>query len=166
MIGGEKAVKNPKNMAINLQTKKFDKLPAPLTSSVGRLFDIMGYLGGFIETNSFEGESGMKIESFYNPQIKENYNFKLDNGIIDFSDMIENLDNDKSLIASKFINSLVNVIDRISDEVNLPIILSGGVFQNKTLLKQVLKLNKKVYFNESTPINDGGISLGQIRYLI
>jgi len=108
----------------------------------------------------------MKIESFYNPQIKENYNFKLNNGIIDFSDMIENLDNDKSLIASKFINSLVDVIDKISDEVNLPIILSGGVFQNKTLLENILKLNKKIYFNKSTPINDGGISLGQIRYLI
>jgi len=166
MIGGEKAVKNPKNMAINLQTKKFDKLPAPLTSSVGRLFDIVGFLGGFIEINSFEGESGMKIESFYNPQIKDSYNFKLDNGIIDFMSMIENLDDDKSLIASKFINSLVDVIDRISDEVNLPIILSGGVFQNKTFLKQVLKLNKKIYFNQSTPINDGGISLGQIKYLL
>ena len=166
MIGGEKAVKNPKNMAINLQTKKFDKLPAPLTSSVGRLFDIVGYLGGFIDVNSFEGESGMKIESFYDDRIKENYNFRLNDGIIDFMPMIENLDNDKSLIASKFINSLVDVVDRVSDEVNLPIILSGGVFQNKTLLKQILKLNKKIYFNQSTPINDGGISLGQIRYLI
>ena len=166
MIGGEKAVKNPKNMAINLQTKKFDKLPAPLTSSVGRLFDIIGYLGGFIETNSYEGESGMKIESFYNPQIKENYNFNLDNGIIDFMPMIDNLDSDKELIASKFINSLVDVIDRISDEVDLPIILSGGVFQNKTLLQQVLKLNKKIYFNQSTPINDGGISIGQIKSII
>ncbi|NPA56014.1 MAG: hypothetical protein GXO40_06580, partial [Epsilonproteobacteria bacterium] len=62
------------------------------------------------------------------------------------------------------INSLVDVIDRISDEFDLPIILSGGVFQNKTLLMQILKLNKKIYFNQSTPINDGGISLGQIKF--
>jgi len=166
MIGGEKAVKNPKNMAINLQTKKFDKLPAPLTSSVGRLFDIVGYLGGFIETNSYEGESGMKIESFYDEKIIDNYHFKLNDGIIDFMPMIENLDNDKTLIASKFLNSLVDVIKRISEEIDLPIILSGGVFQNKTLLKQILKLNKKIYFNQNIPINDGGISIGQIKFMI
>jgi hydrogenase maturation protein HypF len=154
----------PRNMAINLKTQKFANLPSPLTSSVGRLFDVVGFLGGFNEINSYEGQSGMIIESFYNPQIQDKYHFRLNNGIIDFSDMIQNLDTDKTLIASKFINSLVDVIDRISDEFDLPIILSGGVFQNKTLLMQILKLNKKIYFNQSTPINDGGISLGQIKF--
>jgi hydrogenase maturation protein HypF len=126
----------------------------------------VGYLGGFIETNSYEGESGMRIESFYNPDIKESYKFILKDGIIDFSDMIKNIDNQKDLVASKFINSLVEVIKKISNEINLPIILSGGVFQNKTLLTQILKnIDKKIYFNQTTPINDGGISLGQIEFL-
>ena len=167
LIGGEKGVKNPKNMALNLIDNRFKNIPAPLTSSVGRLFDIVGYLGGFIETNSYEGESGMKIEAFYNSDIKESYNFILKDGVIDFSDMIKNIDNQKELVASKFINSLVEVIKKISNEINLPIILSGGVFQNKTLLTQILKnIDKKIYFNQTTPINDGGISLGQIKFLI
>jgi hydrogenase maturation protein HypF len=81
--------------------------------------------------------------------------------------MIKNIDNQKDLVASKFINSLVEVIKKISNEINLPIILSGGVFQNKTLLTQILKnIDKKIYFNQTTPINDGGISLGQIKFLI
>jgi hydrogenase maturation protein HypF len=81
--------------------------------------------------------------------------------------MIKNIDNQKDLVASKFINSLVEVIKKISNEINLPIILSGGVFQNKTLLTQILKnIDKKTYFNQTTPINDGGISLGQIKFLL
>ena len=166
LIGGEKAIKNPKNMALNLLNNQFDNIPAPITSSVGRLFDIVGFLGGFIHTNSYEGESGMKIESFYDNKIKDYYEFKIENNIIDFMPMIQNLDNDKRLIASKFINALVHTIDIISNEIKLPIILSGGVFQNKTLLTQILKLNKKIYFNQAIPINDGGISIGQIKYLL
>ena len=99
--------------------------------------------------------------------IKESYNFILKDGVIDFSDTIKNIDNQKDLVASKFINSLVEVIKTISNEINLPIILSGGVFQNKTLLTQILKnIDKKIYFNQTTPINDGGISLGQINFLL
>jgi hydrogenase maturation protein HypF len=45
---------------------------------------------------------------------------------------------------------------------DLDVILGGGVFQNKTLLTQVLKnINKKIYFNKKIPINDGGVSVGQ-----
>jgi hydrogenase maturation protein HypF len=167
LIGSEKAIKNPKNTAINLKTNKFDKILAPLTSSVGRIFDVVGYLGGFIEQNSFEGESGMKIENFYDPNIKDSYEFIINNGIIDFTPMIQNIEKDKTLVASKFINSLVNTIKIISKEFDLPIILSGGVFQNKTLLTQIIKnIDKKIYFNQKTPINDGGISLGQIYSII
>jgi len=50
------------------------------------------------------------------------------------------------------------------------VILSGGVFQNKTLLELVIKKlkdeNIKYHHNQKTPTNDGGISLGQIYYAI
>ncbi|NPA82458.1 MAG: hypothetical protein GXO31_07590, partial [Epsilonproteobacteria bacterium] len=49
---------------------------------------------------------------------------------------------------------------------NLPVILTGGVFQNKTLLtilKEEFEREKiEYFFQTSTPINDGGISLGQV----
>ena len=48
----------------------------------------------------------------------------------------------------------------------MEVILSGGVFQNKTLLELVTsklkKLNTKYYFQQATPINDGGVALGQV----
>jgi hydrogenase maturation protein HypF len=44
--------------------------------------------------------------------------------------------------------------------------LSGGVFQNKLLLEQLMQRLKEmafqVYINRRVPPNDGGISLGQI----
>ena len=44
--------------------------------------------------------------------------------------------------------------------------LTGGVFQNKTLTqlvtKELLKLKIKSYVQYETPVNDGGLSVGQI----
>ncbi len=69
------------------------------------------------------------------------------------------------LLIAEVRNTLTNIIKDISSRYDLPIILSGGVFQNKTLLsktvKELEKSNKKVYFQQDTAINDGGISLGQ-----
>ncbi len=52
----------------------------------------------------------------------------------------------------------------------MEVILSGGVFQNKTLLELVAsKLeeeNIKHYYQQETAINDGGIALGQAYCLL
>ena len=52
----------------------------------------------------------------------------------------------------------------------LEVILTGGVFQNKTLLELVtLELQKKgisYYYQKETNINDAGISLGQNYYYL
>jgi len=45
-------------------------------------------------------------------------------------------------------------------------VLSGGVWQNITLLSRVLPLLREagfqVYIHQQVPANDGGLSLGQI----
>jgi hydrogenase maturation protein HypF len=56
------------------------------------------------------------------------------------------------------------MIKDISKIYNLPIIVSGGVFQNKTLLNLVVNELDEVYFNKKIPINDGGVSIGQLAY--
>jgi hydrogenase maturation protein HypF len=48
----------------------------------------------------------------------------------------------------------------ISKNTDLPVVVSGGVFQNKTLLREILK-RKKVYYSKKVPVNDGGVSFGQ-----
>ena len=129
----------------------------------------MAYLGGFIDKNEYEGYSGMRIEAFYNVKCKmENGKFfEIKNGEIDISELIRFVAKNKGnleLISSVFLNTLTDIIASISKEINLPVILSGGVFQNKTLMKIILSRLNRVYFNQTTPINDGGISLGQIKW--
>jgi hydrogenase maturation protein HypF len=175
LIGGEKAVKNPANMAVALLDENLAKNYSnhkiakalkngnfPLTSSVGRIFDIVAFLSGMIERNEYEGFSGMLIEKYYNPTIKDFIDLEIKREI-NFYPLIEfaarNRENFE-LVSSVFLNTLANLIKKISKNYNLPVLLTGGVFQNTTLLSLV----DNVYFNQKIPINDGGISVGQVVY--
>jgi hydrogenase maturation protein HypF len=74
------------------------------------------------------------------------------------------------VISARFHNGLAEVVRvaalgvRASVGVN-EVALSGGVWQNLTLLKRTLPLLEdegfKVYIHREVPTNDGGLSLGQ-----
>ena len=185
LIGGERGIKNPSLTAVNW-LKNIDENLAKnykeynliknlnensflKTSSTGRIFDIAAFLGGFIGKNEYEGYSGMRIESFYSEKLKvksEKF-WKIEKEEIDISELIRFTAKNRGnleLISSVFLNTLADIIVSISNKFDLPLILSGGVFQNKTLMKILLNKNKNIYFNQQTPINDGGISLGQIMW--
>jgi len=199
LVGGEKAVKNPSLMAVNLLKNIDENLAKNFkeynliknlkdnftkTSSLGRIFDIVAFLGGFIQKNEYEGYSGMVIEKFYNGewrewdpqkiarfygvQIENEKLWNIEGEEIDISELIRFIVKNRGnfeLISSVFLNTLADIVVSISNQFNLDVILSGGVFQNKTLMEIILeKINKKVYFNQNTPINDGGISLGQVMW--
>jgi len=202
LLGGEKAVKEPKRVALSLLFENFSLeevlelknpsikafstseikllhtvwskgLNTPLTSSVGRIFDAIASLSGIAQIQSYEGETGLQIEQLYNSDIKEFYSFEIIDGNIDLNLCIKELIKDKnsSIICSKFLNMLVEIIVTISNRYdNLPIVLTGGVFQNKTLLEMVCKrldsLKREYYYSKKVPLNDGGISLGQVYYKI
>ena len=69
-----------------------------------------------------------------------------------------------------FINTLVKIVASVAKKEKLEVILSGGVFQNKTLLEIIIKELKKekigYYHQQQTAINDGGIALGQAYYVL
>lgn len=76
-----------------------------------------------------------------------------------------------SLIASKFINTLANIILEITlrkraEIPQLAVLFSGGVFANKALCDRIAghfqTQNIKHYFHSKIPTNDGGIASGQI----
>ncbi|NOR57644.1 MAG: carbamoyltransferase HypF, partial [Sulfurimonas sp.] len=140
-------------------------LNAPLSSSVGRLFDAMASFSNLLQFQSYEGEAGLICEQNYNSEVTDAYEYKIVDGIID----IEFDFFDKELV-SKFINTLSQIVLDISQEEKMEVILSGGVFQNKTLLELVASgLDKeeiKHYYQRETAINDGGIALGQAYYLL
>ena len=197
LLGGEKAVKEPKRVGLSLLFENFlleevltldnacvhafsqteiktmymmwqKNLNAPMTSSVGRIFDAVASLGGFSQMVGYEGESGLLIENSYDENIRESFEYEI-NDFIDISKTVKQIIQlkDKKEIASKFINTLVEIIVDISKQhPTLSVVLTGGVFQNKTLTqlvtKELLKLKIKSYVQYETPVNDGGLSVGQI----
>jgi hydrogenase maturation protein HypF len=198
LLGGEKSIKEPKRVALSLLFENFsldeiknlnlpllkeikyselilyhkmweNGLNSPQTSSVGRIFDAVASFANLVHKQSFEGETGLKMEMFYDENIKESYSYEIVDSQIDISSCIKEIvvDKDAKTICTKFLNMLVDIIVNISkDNRTLPVILTGGVFQNKTLLELVIKqLDKnfiKYYYSKKVPLNDSGISLGQI----
>jgi hydrogenase maturation protein HypF len=189
LLGSTKAIKEPKRVALsmlfdrysldevlnlNLPTiKSFSKseikvlyhswnknLNAPQSSSIGRYFDAISSLGGICQIQSYEGEAGLLSEQNLKI-IDDSFEYNIIDGVIDIK-----FDFFDDKIVSKFYATLVKIIVDITIKEKLPIILSGGVWQNKTLLeftcKTLDKHNIKYYYNTTTPINDGGIALGQI----
>jgi len=190
LLGGEKAIKEPRRVALSMLFEKYtlqevlnfqlpfdqneikllhksytNNLNAPYSTSVGRLFDAIASFGGLCNFQTYEGEAGLLCEMGYDHECKESFEFEISNGIIDI-----NFDFFTKNIVSKFINTLVKIVLFISQKEGLDVILSGGVFQNKTLLELIAgeldKLGIKYYSQEKTPINDGGVSLGQIWYFL
>ena len=147
---------------------------SPKSSSLGRLFDGVYSLCGFTQPLGYEGESGLVLESLScKNKTKATYSYTLDNKVIDYRKMICQIITEESneLVAKKFINTLVQIILDIAQKYpSLPVVLSGGVFQNKVLVSQVTKelnkIDRKYYIQSKIPINDGGLSLGQIYFAL
>lgn len=154
------------NRLFNLAYDK--KINCFKSSSVGRLFDAVAYIAGLCDYQYYEGYSGLLVEKAYNGS-SDRYDFKIEgkNIIIDFESLIKDK---KELIPTKFLNTLSEIILCISKEKNLPVILTGGVFQNKTLLeittKKLQQNSIPYFFPTQVPINDGGISLGQLWFAV
>lgn len=195
LIGGTKAIKEPRRIALAMLFEKYSleellELELPTvkaftqselkllyqsyqkdincfeTSSVGRLFDGIASFSDIIQTISYEGESGLLIESNYDQNINDTFEYCIKDNIIDIKivEYITTNPSPKQQLSSMLINTLSKIIVDISSKHDLDIYLSGGVFQNKTLLEKTLWLlqnNKKVYTNRMIPTNDAGISLGQ-----
>jgi len=147
-------------------------LNAPKSSSVGRLFDAVASFSDIAQTISYEGESGLLCESYYYKTIKDSFPYTITEGIIEIKivEYMLNSKSDKKELNSMFINTLVKIVLEIAKKEKLEVILSGGVFQNKTLLELITKELKKeklgYYHQQQTAINDGGIALGQAYYVL
>ncbi len=198
LLGGEKAITEPKRLALALllqnmesekalahpyATSRFEPVElrrlhmmwerginTPKSSSVGRLFDAVALLGGFVKESAYEGQTGMMIERYYDPAITESYPFQIRRGEIriDWSTLFTQ--REKKLIASSFINTLSKIILCVAKQQGRPVGLSGGVFQNRTLVAQVKKQldahEIPCFIPKRYPLNDQAIALGQIWYAL
>jgi len=144
------------------------ELNSPKCSAVGRLFDMVAVIAGVCQKVSYDGESGLILESLYDENVTKVYDIYLDGEVIKYKHIIKEMirDKDSSLIASKFINSLVQIILTLSDKYSLKTLLSGGVFQNRTLLENILKNRDNILFQNKLPTNDGSIAIGQLASIL
>jgi hydrogenase maturation protein HypF len=113
---------------------------------------------------SFEGESGMMMEELYDSSVVGYYPFGYENGKIDVLPMLVEMlaQNNTTVAVSKFFHTLVEMIALVYAPYELPLVLSGGVFQNRVLLGLVLQRFPEAIISNTIPPNDGGIALGQI----
>ncbi len=149
---------------------------APLTSSMGRLFDAVAALMGLCEEISYEAQAAMMLESAADPQESGFYEMPLENDIIDpllmIRAIVADLKASVSLgsIAARFHNSLIRMsiesCRQIRKESGLrTVAISGGVWQNMRLMNLILPALEAEGFtpllHTQLPPNDGCVSLGQ-----
>jgi len=149
---------------------------APLTSSMGRLFDAVAALIGICEEISYEAQAAMALESAADPQESGFYEMPLENDIIDPLPMIRAIVADLKAsvslgsIAARFHNSLIRMsvkaCRQIRNESSLrTVAISGGVWQNMRLMNLILPALEAEGFtpliHTQLPPNDGCVSLGQ-----
>src|SRR6516162_9656030 len=200
--GGDRAIKEPRRSALGLLYEIFGdgawdfpqlvaelseqeksllrqmlekQINAPVTSSVGRLFDAVASLVGVRQASSFEGQSAMELEFTRRKDTRTAYSFMVTDGlpiIVDWApgilQLVEDVagGEDAGLISGKFHNGLVEAaVDVAKKTGESKIVLSGGCFQNRYLTERIVERlreeNFRPYWHQRIPPNDGGISAGQ-----
>ncbi len=152
------------------------KINTPLTSSIGRLFDAAAALAGVRQAVNYEAQAAIEFEALADPLEGGKYPFAWNQAKIGVRSAVEALIADVlagvpvAKISSRFHNGLAEICRVASMEVRdrtglNEVALSGGVWQNITLLGRTLSLLQesgfRVYIHHQVPTNDGGLALGQ-----
>jgi hydrogenase maturation protein HypF len=155
------------------------RVNSPMTSSLGRLFDAVAALCGIRRNVNYEGQAAMELEMLSAPGVETGYDYEWERGeayrilpapiirgvVRDLLDGVE-----PGRVGARFHRTLVDLFADLCavlrQEYDLNrVVLSGGVFQNATLLEGLLAALQgqgfEVFTHEKVPCNDGGIALGQ-----
>ena len=126
------------------------------TSSMGRLFDAVCAMLGIHYENRYEGECAIMLENAAQRAIDK--------------ERASRRPTEQERLALSFHIDIARAVQtqcrlaRAERDIQR-VCLSGGVFQNKILMEETLKLLREdgfaVYYNIHVPPNDGGIALGQ-----
>ena len=168
---------------IDLLTKSLDRnINCFQSSSMGRLFDCVAALLLQRTHITYDAQAAIELETILDESISADYCCPLtlvkESGtyLIEYKELLchilVDLENGMpiSVISAKFHNTICNTTVRLAVQLRElykinTIVLSGGVFENTYLLKNILEGLKeysfKVYNNKQVPLNDGGLSFGQ-----
>ena len=167
------------------------KLNAVLSTSVGRLFDAVSAILGIRHKSSFEGEASMALEfaaeAYEQKDHEQKQNEKRDplvyeedgHVILNTQLLVQRIVEaklqgaDSSRLAYWFHEILAEQITAVCVEARnvsgrQKAVLSGGVFQNRLLLRlteeRLTEEGFEVLRHRMVPPNDGGIAVGQAAY--
>jgi len=149
---------------------------APPTSSMGRLFDAVSALSGVRQIVNYEAQAAIEFEALADPHEEGLYSFDQDGDIIDPTELFQNVIVDLRAgigvprISARFHNGIAAMVTGLCQDIRRhqqlsDVILSGGVWQNMTLLQKTIILLEsngfKCFLHHLVPANDGGLALGQ-----
>jgi hydrogenase maturation protein HypF len=152
-----------------------------LTSSMGRLFDAIASLIGVRHSVTYEAQAAVELESRVDRSVRDTpYCFEWVESagslVLDPSPLLQSVIADLranvpvGVMAARFHLAIADMIVQIGLHFRAKtgidtIALSGGVFQNATLLEKTIQhleaQHLKVIHHRIVPSNDGGIALGQ-----
>lgn len=150
---------------------------ALLTSSAGRLFDAVAALVGVRDAVRYEGQAAIELEQRIDPGERGGYPARITGGVLRSTDLIRAVvvdlaaGVDPGRVSARFHRgvaaALVALVEQARDATGVDTAaLSGGVFQNVTLLTMITdgltEHGFDVLVHSRVPPNDGGISLGQV----
>ncbi|MDD4985353.1 MAG: carbamoyltransferase HypF [Dehalococcoidales bacterium] len=160
------------------------RVNSPFTSSAGRLFDAVSALVGVRGKIDYEAQAAIELEMAAPDNVEdfenESYPFAIveEQGVrvVKLSGVISAVARDVRAgvpaprISARFHHTVAQIITRMcrviaeASSIN-EVALSGGVFQNRLLLKLATSALKRGGFSVLThqlvPCNDGGVALGQ-----
>ena len=174
-------LKEVSSQELDLIQKQLEKgINSPLTSSCGRLFDAVSALIGTRGKIDYEAQAAIEMEMAADAGERGSYPFAIleKDGVnivrleALFRAIIQDIENDvsQSRIAMKFHRTMADMVvqmcQRLAQRSGINrVALSGGVFQNRLLLRLMVAALEEAGFEVLThskvPTNDGGVSLGQ-----
>ena len=164
-----------------LERQTRGQLNAPLTSSMGRLFDAVSALVGLRQVVNYEAQAAIELEMAADEGETAAYGFPVRQEgasfLLDPAPLIRDVVRDMAAgvpvaeVSARFHNAVAEATVEACRRVRAGrgfhrVVLSGGVFQNMLLLHRTLsglrQEDFEVYIHHQVPCNDGGISLGQV----
>ena len=177
-IGAPTAIERWKESLPNgwqLLEKMMPHMQMVQSSSGGRLFDTVASLLGLGHEHLYDAQLAIELEQLALSEKGTILDMKLDGSVLDtmslVQSVIEQLKDGESVakISANFHRTLIYYIGQMAkqccEERHIShIVLCGGVFQNRILLEGVMQELQEytVHVPTQSPMNDGGIALGQL----
>ncbi|MCA8997063.1 MAG: carbamoyltransferase HypF [Planctomycetaceae bacterium] len=151
----------------------------PKTTSAGRLFDAAAAMTLPIDRIEYDGQPAMLLEAIADRSAGGSYRLAISDSRpiqLDWRPMFQDLWKDRlsgtspSAIAMRFHRTLARgILDVANRFGSLPVVLCGGVFQNRLLTELIVELaigTLPLKLPGRIPPNDGGLAAGQLAVAI